>query len=292
MILKYSIGGPLDALEADILLYSQQMKGLKRVQAYEVCRMLRQVFLNLLGKDNKDDPTQMYGESLSKEDLEKHQKDAFLLASLRCYHGILLAYFGAHVRLADSVVTAGHDYMQKAQVASPSIMFDTFLKGISCFAAARETGKKKYVTMGTTLRRKIRKWLAMGNPNVQHYESLLNAEYLALKKGTNVAASIIKEYEAAIVLSARGGYRHDAALANERLGEFHLHVMNNPDDAAYCVRQSLQYWKDWGATAKVEAMEETYSHILIMPESARRSTVPRNVAGDPQHLSSSLWSTG
>lgn len=193
------------------------------------------MFLNLLGADNVDAPTQILGESLSKEDIENYQNDSFLSSTL-CYHGMLLAYFGEHVRLADSVVKAGHDYMQKVMVASPAIMFDAFLKGVSCFAAARETGKKKCQDLGMVLRRKIKRWLSMGNPNVEYFASLLDAEYMALR-GKHSAA--IKHYEAAIQLCVRGGYLHDAAFANERLGGFYLHVMKKPSVTGCAFSQSI-----------------------------------------------------
>ena len=59
----------------------------------------------------------------------------------------------------------------------PDLMYDAFWNAVSCYAAARETGKKKYVKIARILRKKIKTWLERGNPNVKHYHALLKAEH-------------------------------------------------------------------------------------------------------------------
>jgi hypothetical protein len=259
IVLKLSIASPLETLDADALMYFKQMKALKRAQAANMVRCLRQVFLNLLGRDNREEPTNFSGASLSPEDLEMFLADPYYSPNTTSAHGILLTYFGEYVLCADMVIKYGHDYYQKAAIASPLNMLDTLMKGVSCMAAAQETGKKKYAKLGQIFRSKIKSWLAMGNSNVKHYESFLYAEWKAFK-GKPLDA--IKHYEAAILMAARGGYQHDAALATERLGAFHLRVTGNREEAAYQIGRSIQYWGEWGAIAKVRHLEEKYADLL------------------------------
>jgi hypothetical protein len=259
MVLKLSMGSPLETLEADALMYLKQMKALKRAQAATMTQSLRQVFLNLLGRDNREEPTNFSGASVSPEDLEKFLADPYYGPFTTACHGILLTFFGEYVRYADMVVKIGHDYLQKGAIAAPLNMLDTLMKGVSCLAAAQETGKKKYAKLGQIIRSKIKKWLAMGNPNVKHYESFLDAEWKAFKGKTFDA---VKHYEATILMAARAGYQHDAALATERLGAFHLRVTGNREDAAYQIGRSIQYWGEWGAVAKVRHLEEKYADLL------------------------------
>ena len=268
VILKYIMGGPLEALEADIHLYSKQIKDLKRGKCFEMSRRIQQAFLNLLGRDNKDDPTRMTGKAYPPIIFENNMKNDFFATGIRIFQGMLLTFFSKHVEKADKVLEVGHDFLQKANVANPNNMWDTFLTAVSSFAAARETKKKKYAKLGQICRKKIKKWLEMGNPTVMHYESLIDAERMAYQ-GNKYAA--LKHYEAAILLSAHGGYQQDAALASERLGEFHLTVMNDKDQAAYYFGQSLKYWKDWGAMAKVYVLQDAYADIL--PETSSIPTV-------------------
>jgi hypothetical protein len=235
------------------------MKALKREQASYLTKSFRQVFLNLLGYDNVDQPTRFSGDSLSEEEYHHFRENEFIGSMFLAQHGILLAYFGEYVQYADMVVKVGHDHLQKVHVGSPYNLWDTFIKGVSCFGDAHATGKRKYAKMGQIFRSKINKWLDMGNPNVKHYGLLLDAESMALK-GNKYDA--IKQYEAAILLAARGGYLHDAALATERFGAFYLKRMGEREEAAYQISQSIKYWAEWGAFAKVRQLEEKYADML------------------------------
>ena len=106
----------------------------------------------------------MHGISSSAEDCVHQQKDVFLFPTFACCSGMLLPYFGEHVKHADFILKSGHDCMQKSLVGSSNIPFDTFIKGLSCFAAAQETGLSKYRKLGMILLTKIKKWLDMGQP--------------------------------------------------------------------------------------------------------------------------------
>lgn len=249
------LGTSLETLEADSQLYLMQMKGLKREQAFSVCSYMRQVILNLLGQNNAENPA-----CLSQDLPEKvHLRCPFLVSSAIAYSGLLQTYFGDYVAYADIIIKLGHDHNQKVNIGAPFNMWDTFLKGVSCFAAARETGKVKYAKMGKIFRSKLKKWLDQGNPNVKHYKTLLDAEWMAFK-GKNATA--VMHYEAAILLAARGGYQHDAALATERLGDFHLTISGDLEEAAYQIGLSRKYWGEWGALAKVNHLCQKYANII------------------------------
>jgi hypothetical protein len=260
LLLKYLVGSALEGLEADAFLYFKQMKALKRDPTAYHTKSWRQVFLNLMGRDNVDKPTRLSGESLTVAEFERYRDNPYIGSLFFVHQGMLFTYFDEYVHYADMVIQLGHDHFQNAQIASPNNLWDTFLKGVACFAAARETGKRKYVKVGRIFRSKINKWLNMGNPNVKHYGSLLDAEWLAFKGDMSGA---IKHYELATLLSARGGYQQDAALATERFGEFYSKVVGDREEAAYQISQSIKYWGQWGAVAKVRHLEEKYADLLL-----------------------------
>lgn len=179
LVFRFSLGASLDSLEADIELYLRQMNDLKKAQIAKLAATLRQVVLNLMQKDNVDDPTRFHGKGLSEEQYELAKRRPLWNAGICRFHGVLFTFFGQHVRQAAILIEHGHDYLAKAQVATPCLMQDTCLKGVSCFAAARETGKKYYAKLGEICRLKVKKWITKGNPNVKHYEALLDAEAMA-----------------------------------------------------------------------------------------------------------------
>lgn len=106
--------------------------------------IFRQVLLNLLAWNNVDDPTNAIGDSLSQEIYDQAKDNIFVKADIMAYQGILFTYFGEHMRQANLMVQYGADYYGKIVVALLNQVFDAQLKGVSCFAAARQTNKTKY----------------------------------------------------------------------------------------------------------------------------------------------------
>ena len=68
---------------------------------------------------------------------------------------------------------------------------------------------------------KIKSWIERGNPNVRHYEIILEAELSAYQGRTFL---VKKQYETAITIATRAGFVHDSALANEKYGEYILQI--------------------------------------------------------------------
>ena len=272
---KLLMGSSLDTVERAASMYSKQMKDLKRDQAFYSLRLMSQTIHNLMGRNMPNDgnvsydPTSIIGDVISEDDLEYCRTTSpFLQTSVHSFESILLALFGAHKRHADLTIKLGHDYVAKVQVASPTIVRDKLLKGVSCYAAARETGKKKYGKMGHLVRSKMQKWLDMGNPNIEHLVSLLDAEAMALKnKKISSAKVVIKQFEVAIAQAVRGGYKHDAALACERLGEYYLTELpkESQDKAQGQFEQAIKYWRSWGAMGKVHHLEMKCSNLVATP---------------------------
>lgn len=258
MLFQFISGISLQTLEADLSLYSQQMKELKRGPNLKSTKAMHQTVLNLMGRNNHDRPTDFIGDGMSKEDYELSCIEPFWETGVYVFQGVLLAFFGEHARNADAMVRKGHDVVAKSHVGASAIMQDYYLKGVSCFTMARQTGKKKYSKLGNICRAKIKRWLESGNPNVTHYDSVLDAEYMAFK-GQNFSA--IKHYEAAILLSGRGGYQQDAAFASERLGEFQIEVMKDEEEGKYRIGEAIKYWRAWGSMAKVEHLEQKYFNV-------------------------------
>jgi hypothetical protein len=176
-----------------------------------------------------------------------------------------LTYFGEHEKHAALFAEIGPDYVSDALVVAPENMINTFVNGLSCFAAARDTGEKRYAKLGEGCRKRIRKWVQLGNPNVKHYDFLLDAEYHALHKKHSIA---LDRYHSAIVSATDGGFIQDAALASERLAEFHLKVSGDTREAHNRIRQSAGYWLAWGAGGKVRHLEAKYPDAFLITDAS------------------------
>lgn len=258
-------GTSLQRLENDALLYARQMKDLQRDSVFYFTEHYRQAFLNLQWRDNKENPTRLKGKVISSEEYVNCLDDKFLRPGLVLVEGMLLTYFGSHVECAEWTIKHGKTFYSQNVPGEFNLMWEAHLKGVSCFAAARQTGKKKYAKLGSFFLKRIQSWSKQGNPNVARFQTLLEAEELAWrgKKG-----KAIQKYEFAIVQSARGGFQHDAALASERLGDFHWSVMKDKEETKYRMIEACRYYAGWGAVAKCRALEEFLTTVLegnVMP---------------------------
>ena len=263
--LKLYAGTSLAALLVDFEIFSAQMKVMKIKLAYTFMQPVHQAVRNLAGRENVSDPTSLVGDALSDDELGECLNNPFVKPSICIHQCLLLTYFGEHEKHARLFSGMGPNYISDALMAAPENMINTFLNGLSCFAAAHDTGDKQFTRLGKICRTRIKKWANMGNPNVKHYDFLLDAEYYALQKKNSIA---LGRYHAAIVSAVDGGFIQDAALASERLAEFHIHVQGDVDEARNRILQSAEYWQAWGALGKVRHLHAKFPGAFVIPHSA------------------------
>ena len=263
-------GSKLDTLAVAFETFLSQMLAMKMNQAYSFMQPVHQTVLNLIGVDNDDDQTSLVGGALDDEELQACLNDPFFKPSICIHQCILLTYFGEHEKHATLFAGMGPDFIAEALTAAPENMINTFVNGLSCFAAARETGEEQYESLGDVCRQRIKTWANMGNPNVKHYEILLDAEYYALRNDHSMA---LDRYQAAIVGASNGGFIQDAALASERLAEFYIHIQGDVNEARNCILQSADYWQAWGALGKVRHLQAKFPGAFVIPHSAVEGSV-------------------
>lgn len=132
------------------------------------------------------------------------------------------------------------------------IMIETFHRGVALYIMARKTKLRKYRSHAVKIRKTIQKWQKAANPNVQHYNLLLDAEEAALSKKSFATAE--KLYLEAIELASRNGHLHHAALFNERYADFLQHERKDVEMAAHFWNEASRYYQQWGATKKVKML--------------------------------------
>jgi hypothetical protein len=205
-------------------------------------------------------PTQ--GEALL--DLEEffHRGDSqILVASIQAQQSHMYAIFGEHKKGADLSISNGYD-MATLSVGSPMYQVSLFFGGISSFEMARKTKERKYKKNANKIHSTIKSWVRKGNPNALRYDRLLDAEKAAIDGKSKAAHN---HYQSAVVLAARGGYVNDAALANERYGEYLLHVMLDKQAAVFRLEEAIKFYSEWGALKKVELLREQYADLWQKP---------------------------
>jgi len=235
--LRFYGGAPLDALQNDLEKLMPQMKA-----CYAFMQPIYQAVLNPLGQDNLDDPSSLVGIAISNKVFDSCLDDLFSKVSICLHQCMLLTYLGEHVKHAELLSGMGIDYVAQALKGGPDVLTNTFLNGLSCFAAAQETGEERYAELGEICHNRIKTWVEKGNPNVKHYDLFLDAEYAVLKE-QHIAAT--QKYESAIGIALECGFVQDAALACERFCEFHVCISGDSKEAERWIRQAAVYWSRW-----------------------------------------------
>jgi predicted ATPase/signal transduction histidine kinase len=116
---------------------------------------------------------------------------------------------------------------------------------------------------------KLAVWAAHCPENFRHKQKLVEAE---LQRIAGEPWRAMKLYGEAIAGAQKEGFVQDAALANELAGRFFL-ANGEPGIAAPYLRAALNGYRQWGATAKVQALEAAHPELVAAPE-------PRPADGD------------
>jgi predicted ATPase len=262
-------GRPLHALEADCVTYVQQGKELKREQQVGYITLLWQTVLNL--RHQVDNPTILTGEVM---DQDKCMSAATSIGSpvmmgwIEALQSQLCTFFGDHEVGAYLAIEKGGRGTY-VMAGSPHVAVDPFYGAISLFSMARTTKQDNFKVRAKQLAATIKSCVARGNPNLRQLDLILDAELAALAGKELVAR---KNYQDAIVMSARCGFIQHAALANERYGEYMFHVVKDNDEAEYRFEQAFKYYLDWGAGAKAEMLQTKYQRLIPGPAAAATAT--------------------
>jgi len=206
----------------------------------------------------------MTGEAM--EEVEFNRKAQSMQTPRNFIHGqifknFMCNYFGEFELGADLALKRGNVYAKKAPGA-PLAMPDTFHQGVSLFAMARKTKKRKYTKNARKAASTLRSLAKQGNPNVNHYVALLDAENAALSRDADKASQL---YARAVTTAARTGFVQDAALASERFGEFLLYDVGDKERAAFRMEEAVRFYSDWGAGKKADMLREKYSGLWSTP---------------------------
>ena len=219
----------------------------------------RQATLNLMGES--DDPLVLTGEAMDEVELLEEAKAEGNLMCLNCVNSIRmeLAYqfheYSRALEIADVL-----DPPEQAYPAFFQGLRQKLFEGLTCFALAREGGSnaKSLKKRGNVIVKMFSKLVKSGDVNVVHYLHLLSAEQ-AFAKGKSSDAK--EEFDRAISTASRNGFIQDRALSHERCAIF---FVNDKDDewATHHVKKAIQSYEDWGASRKVQYLQEKFSDLL------------------------------
>jgi hypothetical protein len=222
---------------------------------YVACKLCWQAVLNLMGES--EDYLTLTGAAMNQDEFLVYASDPKNESSLVTFYFIrsfLYAIFGKHELGAAHAMANSKFFFEKFPSYPPAACCPYYM-GVSLIETARKTKKRIYRTKAKKMVNKINIYIKKGNPNVRHYQLALEAEMLALDGQLYDA---IPKFEAAISLATRSGFIHDAALLNERYGEFLMHRMADDERGMHHLGDANKLYEEWGAQKKADMLRDKY----------------------------------
>mmetsp|Transcript_33391 Transcript_33391/g.80821 ORF Transcript_33391/g.80821 Transcript_33391/m.80821 type:complete len:396 (-) Transcript_33391:208-1395(-) len=254
--LPYVMGKNLGSILEHFPTIAAQLEESSRTKEILALRACWQMILNLqLPPDEASKKLEGEVYSQSSETSEIPWK----VANENLANGELLLFFSDHEARTKRLMNdeKGKTYSELIQGYFPS-RIETFHRGIAWFAMARRTRRRKHRSEAMKVKKQVAKWAKAGDPNIQHYHLLLNAEVAVLDKRFAKADALYKQ---AISYAARIGHIHHAALFHERFAEYRLEVRGDKDDGKYHMEQAIRYYTEWGAVGKAEQLKKDVNKL-------------------------------
>jgi hypothetical protein len=199
------------------------------------------------------DPTVMEHESVGSHTAIIQSSASFIL--------VLCLYLGEYEKGAKLAIERGNAY-SNGVTGHWRIMVETFTRGMLLYVMARMTRKRTYKYHAKKVHKTIQSWVRNGNPNVKHYNLLLNAESAALDRNLDATERFHRD---AIVSASRRESVNESALASERYGKFLLYERSDPEEARYKLEGALQLYEEWGAARKVAILRKKHEDVWQKP---------------------------
>lgn len=259
----YYTARPLAELEREASTYSAIFHDLGQTAAHRRNDMLRQVLLNLMGRTA--DPVAFSGETYRDAEIDSLSAKGDDATSRFFYYFnkqslcFLFGRYAEAVRHGESASAS-----TEAAIGLPDLAFWAFWDALSRVRHAESQGeaeRQRLLRGARKQQKKLAKWGRFGPENYQHKHDLVQAELCRVDGETARAREL---YDRALEGAARAGYFQEAALAAELAARFYL-VSGRRSLAGWYLDRARRGYLEWGALAKVDALEREHAELLSSP---------------------------
>eukprot|EP00980_Cylindrotheca_fusiformis_P012099 scaffold2923_cov121-Cylindrotheca_fusiformis.AAC.9 len=246
--LPYTMGKRLGPILEQCSKLLSQMEEVSQPEQAICLTMFWQMMLNLATVPATEDLHRLEGDIFSAESFTG--TEAVHRGMVHMLQGELLVFYD--IEAAAKRAIKDGDKFAKLAAGFFQNMLETYHRAIALFVMARRTRKRKYRFHADKLANRIAGWVRSGNPNVRHYHAAMKAEQAALNKKYDLAE---QNYKNAIVLAAKTGHMHHAALINERYAEFLREERSDEEESKHRFGEAIRFYEEWGAFGKVEMLK-------------------------------------
>ncbi|PZV11653.1 MAG: hypothetical protein DCF20_19040 [Pseudanabaena sp.] len=257
---QYFLGKELVSLEREMSDYGMLISQIKQQTTLNWLHTYQQAILNLLGKSQ--DPCCLIGEIYNAETmLPVHTKtgDRSSLHMLH-FHQLILCYLFENYDRALHNASQVILYAEAAIGLFTSAIFNLYysLTNLAVYAELSPSKRTETMALVEANQERMKLWAHHAPMNYLHKWQLVEAErYRVLGQ----VLEAIEFYDLAIAGAKENGYIQEEALANELAAKFYL-AQNRVAIAKVYIKEARYCYLSWGASAKVQHLENCYSDIL------------------------------
>ncbi|BAY11233.1 trifunctional serine/threonine-protein kinase/ATP-binding protein/sensor histidine kinase [Calothrix sp. NIES-2098] len=256
----YYAGHELATLASKMATYRQAIYQLKQEVTLHFLGICQQTVLNLLGR--AQNACQLVGDVYDETQLlPLHQQTNNYTALYYLYiNKSILCYLFRQYQAAADYVALADRYVNGVvgMFAVTLLEFYSSLIYLALYSSATPTERSNYLEKVVANQEKLKKWSDRAPMNHLHKYYLVEAERHRVL-GDKAAA--IEFYDRAITLAQEHEYIQEAALANELAAKFYLEWGKEKIAQSYTIDAYYAYTR-WGATAKVNDLEQHYPQLL------------------------------
>ena len=275
---KFLQGHPLPDVVADVDKYLNVLSNSPNVLSTGILQLIKQLSKSLEGKTYT--PGFLDDESFNEKQLlgmAKNSGSEVMLHWAKIFKLITLSFFGHHDKALE-IINGLENTIEKSLFGMfnvPIFHFFTVINMAAVYEDGSSDNQRKYGKVIKKSISKLRIWSSNCPENFQHLHLLAKAEYHQLTGRMNSALAL---YEEATSGCVKNGFNNFAALSCELAGKFHFKI-GGKRSATSLISEACQYYRDWGATAKVQQLITNYHYLpeeftpSIMETNSQRNQV-------------------
>jgi predicted ATPase/two-component sensor histidine kinase len=272
----FFVGMPLAEVKHKITNYIEALTQLKESTNTNALQVYQQTIANLT--QSTPNPTLLLGEAYDES------QELPLLQQANHHKGLFYLYFNklllsCYFQDADKAVENANQANRYPEGGRSNAVFPIFyfydsLARLMQYSTASPEVQPTILQRVTQNQERMRLWAHHAPMNNLHRWHLVAAEQ---HRALGEDAEAIANYDRAVELAKEHDYIHEQALAYERTALFYLERGKEILARAYLQEAWYCYLK-WGATAKVNALEARYPHLLRQRSASKAGAVRLNVS--------------
>ncbi|MGB7443653.1 MAG: AAA family ATPase [Coleofasciculaceae cyanobacterium] len=281
---SYFSGKQLSQLQEEMVTYSEAISQLKQERTLQVNKLYRQVIYNLRGSGELNEQNlklesknfypqnpcclngDLYDESKM---LPQHQaaNDLTAICVLHFNKLILCYLFGAYSQARENAALAEKSLDSlRGTIIVPLFHF---YYSLTLLALYPQTDQPKSLLRQVRVnQKKMKKWANHAPMNHLHKFYLVEAEQYRVLRQDNQAAEF---YDLAIEKARENEYLQEEAISQELAAKFYLAKGKTTIARAYMLDARYCYLQ-WGATAKIDALDKQYPQLLAINKQGIKNT--------------------